>query len=102
MAKPKGEERTKVLRDDQETLNKEIQKAKEHDACLIMIRGKNQGERYFLDKTEMTIGRDPAADICVSDPTISWSHAKIHKEGKKGSSQAVTIADLGSSNGTVI
>ena len=54
-------EKTAVLRGDQETLNKEIQKAKEHDACLIIIRGTPQGHRHFLTMPEMTIGRSPPA-----------------------------------------
>ncbi|MEK6578302.1 MAG: FHA domain-containing protein, partial [Bdellovibrionota bacterium] len=90
-------EKTTVLREDQTTLNKEIQKAKEQEACLIIIRGSPQGHRFFLTQDEMTIGRDPAADISVSDHGISRKHAKIRKVDGK-----VFIQDLGTTNGTKV
>ena len=90
-------EKTAVLRGDQETLNKEIQKAKEQEACLIIIRGTPQGHRFFLTQEEMSIGRDPTADISVIDQGISRKHAKLFKNDGK-----VTIEDNGSQNGTYI
>src|SRR5271169_2092146 len=89
--------KTAVIQGDQATLNKELQKAKEQDACLIIIRGTPQGHRYFLTQPEMTLGRDSSADITVTDQGISRKHAKIIKEDTK-----VFITDLGSSNGTFI
>ena len=90
-------EKTAVLKGDQETLNKEIQKAKEHDACLIIIRGTPQGHRHFLTMPEMVIGRDPSADIPLSDQSVSRKHAKVAKENGK-----VKLTDMGSANGTVL
>lgn len=90
-------EKTTVLKEDQTTLNKELQKAKEQEACLIIIRGSPQGHRFFLTQDEMTIGRDPTADISVSDHGISRKHAKVRKAGGK-----VYIQDLGSANGTKV
>ena len=90
-------EKTAVIQGDQATLNKELAKAKEQEACLIIIRGTPQGHRYFLTQAEMTLGRDAAADITVSDQVISRKHAKVTKEGGK-----VFITDLGSSNGSFI
>jgi two-component system cell cycle response regulator len=90
-------EKTTVIQGDQETLNKELQKAKEQEACLIIIRGTPQGHRYFLTQHEMTLGRDSAADITVSDQSISRKHATVTKEKGK-----VYLTDLGSSNGTYI
>jgi diguanylate cyclase (GGDEF)-like protein len=90
-------DKTTVIQGDQVTLNKELQKAKEQEACLIIIRGSPQGHRFFLTQTEMIIGRDPAADISVSDQGISRKHAKITKDQGK-----VYITDSGSSNGTFI
>jgi diguanylate cyclase (GGDEF)-like protein len=91
-------EKTAVIQGDQATLNKELQKAKEQEACLIIIRGTPQGHRYFLTQAEMTLGRDATADITVSDQSISRKHAQITKE-KDGK---VYLTDLGSSNGTFI
>ncbi|MBC7691641.1 MAG: GGDEF domain-containing protein [Methylotenera sp.] len=90
-------EKTTVLRGDQVTLNNEIQKAKEQPACLIMIRGSPQGHRFFLTQPEMTIGRDPSADLSVAEQSISRKHAKFTQIGNK-----VHLTDLGSSNGTFV
>lgn len=90
-------DRTAILGVDQETINRELQKAKEQPACLILIRGTPQGHRYFITQDEMIIGRDPTSDISISDPSVSKKHAKVTKEGS-----VIKLEDLGSSNGTVI
>lgn len=90
-------DKTSVIQGDQETLKKELQKAKEQEACLIIIRGTPQGHRFFLTQPEMILGRDPAADISVADQSISRKHAKLTKSGGK-----ISISDLGSSNGTFV
>src|ERR1019366_6358103 len=90
-------DKTAVLQGDQETLKKELAKAKEQEACLIIIRGTPQGHRFFITQDEMTIGRDPTADISVSDQSISRKHAKVGRENGK-----VRLTDLGSSNGTFV
>jgi diguanylate cyclase (GGDEF)-like protein len=90
-------ERTKVLSGDQETLQNELKKAKEQEACLIVIRGTPQGHRFFLTAPELTLGRDVQADISLSDQGISRKHAVIKKAGSK-----ILISDLGSANGTSV
>jgi diguanylate cyclase (GGDEF)-like protein len=91
-------DKTAVIQGDQETLRKELDKAKEQEACLIIIRGTPQGHRFFITQDEMTVGRDHSADISVSDQSISRKHAKLTREaGKK-----VRLTDLGSSNGTYV
>ncbi|MCM2323232.1 MAG: GGDEF domain-containing protein [Oligoflexia bacterium] len=90
-------DKTAVIQGDAETLRKELQKAKEQEACLIVIRGKPQGHRYFLTQPEMVIGRDPSADITVADQAVSRSHARITRSGDD-----VHLVDLGSSNGTFV
>ncbi|HAR42043.1 MAG TPA: GGDEF domain-containing protein [Bdellovibrionales bacterium] len=90
-------EKTAVMQGDQETLKKELQKAKEQESCLIIIRGTPQGHRFFLTQEELIIGRDPAADITIHDQGVSRKHAKLTKE--KGS---VRLTDLNSSNGTFL
>src|SRR4051812_17966510 len=97
MAGADDDGKTAVIQGDAETLRKELQKAKEQEACLIIIRGKPQGHRFFLTQTEMTIGRDPSADIVLSDQSISRKHAKVSKEGDQ-----VKLTDLGSSNGSFV
>src|ERR1700722_15803166 len=90
-------EKTAVIQGDQATLNKEMAKAKEQEACLIIIRGTPQGHRFFLTQPEMVIGRDAIADIAVNDQSISRKHARIQKSGEK-----YIITDLGSANGTSV
>jgi diguanylate cyclase (GGDEF)-like protein len=90
-------DRTAVIQGDQETLKKELQKAKEQEACLIIIRGQPQGHRYFLTQSQMILGRDPSVDIVVSDQSVSRKHAQISKEGDK-----VKLTELGSSNGSFV
>jgi diguanylate cyclase (GGDEF)-like protein len=90
-------DKTAMIGIDQETINREIQKAKESPDCFVIIRGNPTSHRFFLDKDEMTIGRDPSAEISISDQLISRKHAKVtRKDG------TVSIEDLKSSNGTVI
>ena len=90
-------ERTLQLQGDSPTLAQEIEKAKEQEACLIIIRGKPQGHRFFLSRDEMIIGRDPAADIYLADDGISRRHAKVTRH-----SDAILLSDLGSANGTYL
>ena len=97
MGDAKDSDKTTVLQGDPETLKKELAKAKEQEACLIIVRGTPQGHRFFLTQGEMVIGRDPAADISVADQSISRKHARVFKDGDK-----VRLMDLGSSNGTFI
>ncbi|MGK5088589.1 GGDEF domain-containing protein [Bdellovibrionota bacterium FG-2] len=96
-SKNEGGDKTTVLQGEGTTLNRDIQKAKEQEACLIIIRGTPQGHRFFLTQNEMFIGRDPAADISLSDQSISRKHARIEKKTGK-----VILTDLGSSNGSFI
>jgi two-component system cell cycle response regulator len=93
-----GSEKTTVLSGDQATLKKELEKAKDQPACLIMVRGTPQGQRFFLTQDGMVIGRDPSADISIADQGISRKHAKLSKDG----GGKVVIEDMGSSNGTFI
>jgi len=90
-------DKTKILAQDQETLNQELQRAKEQGACLIIIRGTPQGHRFFIVQDEMFLGRDPSCEITLSDQGISRKHAKIVKQGENHK-----IVDLGSANGTFL
>lgn len=61
-----------------------------------VIGGVDAGRVVGLTKGEtITIGRSPQADICVSSPSVSWSHAAIRWDG-----ESLRIKDLDSSNGT--
>ncbi len=94
---PDESEKTTVIHGLEGTLETELKKAKEQEACLIIIRGTPQGHRYFISKDLMIIGRDTVADICVSDQSISRKHAHVTRE-----QGIVKLTDLGSANGSFI
>jgi two-component system cell cycle response regulator len=90
-------DKTAMIGLDQETINREIQKAKESPDCFVIVRGNPMGHRFFLEKEESIIGRDPSADISIPDQLVSRKHAKVVRANGQ-----VTLEDLKSSNGTVI
>ncbi len=94
----KPNDRTRILGTDQETINRELERAKEQPPCLILIRGTPQGHRFFITSSEMIVGRDPNAEISIADSSVSRKHARII-QAQDGS---VAIEDLGSSNGTSV
>ncbi len=53
------------------------------------------GEKgYPLGQQQITIGRDPASDICIDEPAVSWRHARLERVAG-----GYSIVDLGSTNG---
>jgi two-component system cell cycle response regulator len=90
-------DKTAMIGLDQETINRELQKAKESPDCFVIVRGNPMGHRFFLEKEESIIGRDPSADISIPDQLVSRKHAKVVRNNGQ-----VTIEDLKSSNGTVV
>jgi pSer/pThr/pTyr-binding forkhead associated (FHA) protein len=53
------------------------------------------GRRYELVGEQMSVGRDPEADVSIEDPAVSYTHAQITRHG-----DALYLRDLGSRNGT--
>jgi len=47
--------------------------------------------------TTLTLGRDPAADIIIGDPSISRRHAELVLLDDR----RIFVRDLGGSNGTI-
>ncbi|KAB5608298.1 FHA domain-containing protein [Bifidobacterium jacchi] len=66
-------------------------------ALLISTRGAVSGSRYLLDEDEITVGRDPRADILLDDFTVSRSHAVFRRHNG-----VFTVYDAGSLNGTYV
>ncbi|NLG41142.1 MAG: FHA domain-containing protein [Chloroflexi bacterium] len=64
---------------------------------IVMRSGPIPGSSYYLDKPEVSMGRDLANDIPVPDAEISRRHARfiVKPDG-------VYIEDLGSTNGTFL
>ena len=66
-------------------------------ALLISTRGAVSGSRYLLDEDEVSVGRDPSADILLDDSTVSRSHAVFRRE-----QGTYSVNDVGSLNGTYV
>lgn len=65
--------------------------------ALVVLKGPEVGERFYLEQSEVTIGRDPKSDIFLNDVTVSRRHARLRVDG-----DTVTIVDVGSLNGTYV
>jgi diguanylate cyclase (GGDEF)-like protein len=63
---------------------------------LVVISGNEMGQRKPV-AGNMLIGRDPAADVVLTDAGVSWQHARIEDRG-----DSWALIDLGSTNGTAI
>ena len=53
--------------------------------------------RYLLDEDEITVGRDPRADILLDDSTVSRQHAVFRRVNGQ-----FFVVDAGSLNGTYV
>ncbi|MBI3725156.1 FHA domain-containing protein [bacterium] len=62
---------------------------------IEILSGKREGDVVDFPDSGIDIGNRKTAKLCISDPWISWNHAKIVSEDGK-----LVIIDLGSSNGT--
>ena len=67
------------------------------EACLVVFYGAELGKRYFLNKSELVIGRSESTSIQVDQESVSRQHAKIVTAS--GTSR---LFDLGSTNGTFV
>ena len=67
------------------------------DISLRVVKGPQVGERFFLEGDRITIGRDPKAQLFLSDITVSREHAIIVRDGAD-----VRIMDASSLNGTYL
>ncbi len=67
------------------------------DPCLVVRKGAQSGERFFLDRPRLCVGRDPQSDIFLNDMTVSRTHAVLTIDGG-----VVTVTDSGSLNGTYV
>ena len=64
---------------------------------LVVRKGPELGERFYIDRQRLTIGRDPGADVFLNDVTVSRRHAVLTTAGSE-----VTVEDAGSLNGIYI
>jgi hypothetical protein len=64
---------------------------------LVMKSAPYPDKEFPLTRDEMTVGRDTANEIVISDAEVSRRHARIYKVG-----DTFMIEDLGSTNGTFV
>jgi pSer/pThr/pTyr-binding forkhead associated (FHA) protein len=64
---------------------------------LVVRKGPEVGERFYLDRPHLTVGRDPGSDIFLNDITVSRAHATLEV-----APQEVTVMDEGSLNGVYV
>jgi len=62
---------------------------------LVIESGPLVGLAFRLSPPSVLVGRDPEADVSLSESTVSWRHARLTAHGA-----AWTIVDMGSTNGT--
>jgi len=67
------------------------------DACIVVIYGAELGRKYNIEGREMTIGRATTNDICVSQDSVSRTHATVMID-----EAGVKIRDNESTNGTYV
>ena len=69
------------------------------NACIIHIypTGSQMGSRYTVSDKDLVIGRGEDCDIRIQDHSVSRKHARITT-----TPEGVTLADLGSTNGTFV
>ena len=82
-----------LTQDDLDT----ITRLSDGTALLISTRGAVSGSRYLLDEDEITVGRDPRADILLDDSTVSRQHAVFRR-----ANGTFTVIDAGSLNGSYV
>lgn len=68
-----------------------------NDYELSVRRGPEAGQSFPLTEDSVTVGRDPMADIVLSDPEVSRQHARLTRD-----EEGFEIQDLGSTNGTFV
>ncbi len=66
-------------------------------AYVYVLNGRSRYAVFRLTKDVTTFGQRDDADVVLKDPWISWTHARIVREGT-----GFTIEDLGSTNGTYV
>jgi diguanylate cyclase (GGDEF)-like protein len=67
-----------------------------HRPVLVVLNGNEMGQRVVVERS-LLIGRDPDADLMLSDALVSWHHARVEDRG-----DSWTLVDLDSTNGLTV
>ena len=65
---------------------------------LCVLGGGSAGQRLRLDRQEVLVGKDPAADLVLADSGVSRRHVKIVRAGDG----IYNLIDLDSTNGVLV
>jgi two-component system cell cycle response regulator len=90
-------EKTSVV--SSETFKIRMSEAENAPPAFVLLMGPTPmiGKQWYIEKSEITIGRNPDNFIFVEDRSVSKKHVTIHLKGNE-----VSISDLGSTNGTEV
>lgn len=75
----------------------DIKKIPAKKSGLVIIKGPNIGDKFLINRSKFTIGRNPDSDIFLDDITVSRKHALLKKSGEN-----FELRDLGSLNGSYL
>lgn len=64
---------------------------------LLVVKGPNIGDEFYIAKDEFVIGRSPESDVLLDDITVSRKHALLKKDGND-----YRLLDAGSLNGSYL
>lgn len=67
-----------------------------HRPVLVVLSGNEMGQRVVVERS-LLIGRDPDADLMLTDALVSWHHARIEDRG-----DSWALIDLESTNGLTV
>jgi len=80
-----------------ESILTELRKIPAGKSGLLVIKGPNIGDKFFIDKEEYSIGRSPESDVLLDDITVSRRHAILRESGDD-----CRLIDAGSLNGSYV
>ncbi len=82
-----------------ETFKIRMSEAQNAPPALVLLMGPTPliGKQWYLEKNQLTIGRNPDNYIFIDDRSVSKKHAMVHIHGTE-----ISISDLGSTNGTEV
>jgi pSer/pThr/pTyr-binding forkhead associated (FHA) protein len=91
------EEQLALLSPQDREVVAEIQNSGGEKAMILIARGANKGSRFLITSEGVVIGRSSDCSIFLDDVTVSRTHSKISKQGKR-----FVLKDEGSLNGTYV
>ena len=89
--------KTTEVRLDMSEPHDSVERAHQHEPALVMLEGELPGQVFRIGIGRQVIGRRPECDIRVRERAVSGIHAEVLREN-----DVVLVADLASTNGTVV